>query len=347
MKTALVTTTINIPTVLQLYRKLDPDVHFFIVGDLKSPHADILEFIEHMDNATYFSPNQQKHWMCSEAIGWNCVQRRSIGFLEALKWGAEDIITWDTDNIPMNRNYFAEFECLFGETWNGPQVGEARCWFDVGAWQFPRDGIDPVAQRGTPQSAVYPNDSISFATDVKIGAAQGICIGDPDTSAVDRMSRTPIVHQVSELLRNGVVLNPKAKAAWNSQNTAFLRQFAPAMFMLPGVGRYDDIIASLLTQRVMRDRGYHVHFGPPFTWQQRNPHNLLTDLKAEMWGMEHVLEISDHIDRMPVLRDGGYGALLLSDVNFVRAFYEGCMILPDQTREAGKLWCDDIETVLK
>ena len=30
MKTALITTTINVPRVLELYCKLDPDVRFFV-----------------------------------------------------------------------------------------------------------------------------------------------------------------------------------------------------------------------------------------------------------------------------------------------------------------------------
>ena len=37
MKTALITTTVNIPTVLALYRKLGPDVSFFVAADEKTP----------------------------------------------------------------------------------------------------------------------------------------------------------------------------------------------------------------------------------------------------------------------------------------------------------------------
>src|SRR5262245_51633099 len=38
---ALVTTTIRIPEVLRLYRALAPEIAIFIVGDRRSPHAQI------------------------------------------------------------------------------------------------------------------------------------------------------------------------------------------------------------------------------------------------------------------------------------------------------------------
>jgi hypothetical protein len=65
-----------------------------------------------------------------------------------------------------------------------------------------------------------------------------------------------------------------------SPNTAVIRELIPAWFMMPGVGRHDDIYASLIVQRVARERNLHVHFGPPFTYQQRNKHDLIKDLRA-------------------------------------------------------------------
>ena len=86
----------------------------------------------------------------------------------------------------------------------------------------------------------------------------------------------PIVHRVSELLRAGIVVNPKTThTVFNSQNTAVIRELAPAFFMVPQWGRYDDIFASLMVQRLMRERGLVTHFGQPFVWQQRNAHDLL------------------------------------------------------------------------
>ena len=46
MKTALVTTTIHVPRILELMRKYDflDDVRFFITGDMKSPTQDIVDW---------------------------------------------------------------------------------------------------------------------------------------------------------------------------------------------------------------------------------------------------------------------------------------------------------------
>ena len=111
MKTALVTTTIHVPRILELMRRYDDDVRFFVSLDQKS--EDLKNWIIEgysVSNAAIFSPAEQEKWKCSEIIGWNTTSRRNIALLEALKWGAEIIIYWDDDNLPMNGRYFWDFE---------------------------------------------------------------------------------------------------------------------------------------------------------------------------------------------------------------------------------------------
>ena len=336
MHTALVTTTIHVPRILELLRKYGPEVRFFIAGDEKSPDGEMMEWMEtNHEHCAWLSVSTQQdlNYKCSEIIGWNCIQRRNIALLEALKWGAEVIITIDDDNYPMNSSYFRNFESVLSHKFDGLQIGDVG-WTDIGQLMYPRDGVDPVVQRGTPQPA-YTNEDISFITNAKVGLAQGIILGAPDTSAIDRISRVhPQVHQVSELLREGVVLGANGWAATNSQNTAFIRKFAPAMFMMPGIGRGDDIIAGLLTQRIMREQSYHVHFGRPFCFQQRNKHDLVEDLKNEMWLIENVRDVADFLDHMSLASD---------IITSCRYFFGGCACLPQQAREAGLAWCEDCE----
>ena len=97
MNTALITTTVNVPKVLALYRKLGPGVHFFVTGDEKTPPVDTWDFdwaAIDLSKWHYFSAEQQKYlgWKCSELIGWNCVQRRNIALLEAVKAGADILV---------------------------------------------------------------------------------------------------------------------------------------------------------------------------------------------------------------------------------------------------------------
>src|SRR5882724_6601092 len=114
MKTALITTTINVPTVLELYRQHGPDVAFFVAIDRKTP-PEALQFFNGLPDCHVVSEGIPA-WKCSELIGWNSIQRRNIALLEAVKWGANIIVSVDDDNIPIdtaggfNRTYFQQFD---------------------------------------------------------------------------------------------------------------------------------------------------------------------------------------------------------------------------------------------
>lgn len=293
MKIALITTTINVPKVLALYRKLWPEVAFFVAADEKTPLA-AYEFCADIPNCEIYSPDRQSElgYVCSELLGWSCVERRNIALLEAVKWGAEVIVTIDDDNSPFDRGFIKFEEGLDGSLAFGLKVSSPTGWFDPGALLVPQ-----TKHRGFP-TGVRSEPVFEPVLDAKIGIMQGLCLGDPDIDAVTRIATAPIIHSVSELGRAGVVVDPNCKTVFNTQNTAFIRELAPAMFQPPGLGRYSDIYASLICQRVMRDRGLHVHFGQPFIWQQRNQHNLIGDLRLEVDGMENVIRFAGCIDNI-------------------------------------------------
>jgi hypothetical protein len=334
---ALITTTINIPTVLSLYRRHGFGVPMFVAGDKKT-RVQAAEYCSSLPGVVrYLSPDSQRQWKCSELLGWNTITRRNIALLEAIRSGADVIVTCDDDNIPLDRLYFADFDSLFAEDFSGLKVGGNGTWFDPGQWQFPHDG-KPVVQRGFPQD-VSSRAKIGYATGVKIGLAQGVILGDPDTSAVDRMSQHPLVHTVSELFHAGFVVGNDTWTVCNTQNTAVLSKFAPALLCCPQFGRYDDIFASLICQRIMREEGYHVHFGKPFVWQQRNQHDLVQDLKAEMFGMEHIVELAEALD-----------AIILPKNERMRAVYHLLSRLkwwPQGATELADAFMDDVETALQ
>lgn len=332
MKTALVNTTIQTPRILNLLRTYSDEVGFFVAGDHKSPDAEIFQWMQYIENTVWLSAQAQQdlNYECSNIIGWNTTSRRNIALLEAIKWGAEIIIYWDSDNLPLADEYFWMFQKRLNLAFpfNGLQVINSNGWHNQ---------YGSVKHRGFPPQVTPTVNVFHPIIDANIGAVAGLCLGDPDIDAYTRMALAPTVQNVCETHRAGYVVNRNNHCVFNSQNTAFLRQFAPAMFLAPGIGRADDIFASLLTQRCMRDRGYHVYIGPPFTYQERNPHDLLVDLRNELFCMENVLEISEFIDRMPA-EDTVIGQ--------VRAYYGGCAILPEQTRAAGLAFLEDIEKVL-
>ena len=117
MKTALITTTINVPRVLSLYRAHDPDVMFFVAGDLKTPlETDI--FCGEIDKCVYLSPELQKmhNYKSSELIGWNNDSRRNVALLEAMRWGAELIVSVDDDMLCVG-SPFGKWYDIFHMPW--------------------------------------------------------------------------------------------------------------------------------------------------------------------------------------------------------------------------------------
>jgi hypothetical protein len=294
VKIGLACTTIHVPHALKLMRKCSADVRFFVATDEKTP-VEARDFVHTIPNAQTNGEITSSVWKCSEAIGWNTIARRNIAFLEALKWGADVIYSWDDDNLPINYpDHFWLIQNAFASALgkSGIKVTGADGWFDPGMLLVP-----PTRHRGFPHYK-RPSLRASPVIDAKVGVAAGLVIGDPDVDATTRMEHRPDIGSVHILGSAGVVVDPDTWTIWNSQNSAVVRELIPAWFMAPGCQRHDDIFASLVVQRVMRYRGYHVHFGPPFTFQQRNEHDLLIDLRAEIDGMSNVSRMAGVLDEL-------------------------------------------------
>lgn len=343
MKIALCTTTIHVPHALKLLRKCSADVHFFVAGDEKTPlgrslgrECIVQQVLGISDpNWSYFDLYESAGWKCSNAIGRNTIARRNIAFLEALKWGADVIYSWDDDNYPIDTAHFWHLENCAFETFHGIRATGAEGWFDPGAYLSP-----PARHRGFPiQKKHVP--IYTPVTDVKVGVAASLILNDPDIDATHRIERAPAPQQVSRLVEAGMVVDPATWTIFNTQSTAMIRELIPAWFLMPNVGRHDDIYASLIVQCVARERGLHVHFGQPFVIQQRHQHDLLKDLRAEIDGMQYTVELAHMLDHIILP-----GKSVIEDVRRIYETLRDCPFLPRASVEAGLLWLEDVEGVL-
>lgn len=330
MRVALCTTTINVPHVLRLYRACGPDVRMFVAHDSKTP-AEAYELLKDVD--AHISTGID--YKCSELIGFNSIQRRNVAFLDALKWGAEVIVSIDDDNAPTSTNYFEQITDPLRRPFNGVVASGVNSWFDVGQLLVPKS-----SHRGYPRQIKHAPFYDSKAGSC-VGVSAGICLGDPDVDATTRLTLAPDVHQVSLLLEAGITVDPSTWTVFNSQNTAILRELVPAWGMIPFVGRMDDIYASLIVQRVMRDRSMSVRFGKPFVWQQRNDHNLVKDLRGEIDGYENVERLADVLDHIPLL-----GKSVVDDCRAIWKVLNHVDYIPGRTVSAMNAWLDDCEAVL-
>jgi hypothetical protein len=285
MQKAIVTTTINKPTkaILEFIKKTDWKL--FIVGDLKTPHKEYEKLVN--DRINYFHPDYQssKYKKLSDLIGWNCIQRRSIGLIEAYKWGADIIATVDDDNIP----YKGWGENLL--------LGKS---VKVNYYKTSLPAFDPLGltnhgnlwHRGYPLELISKRDYSSITQKIiKADIQADLWDGDPDIDAVCRMIYAPNC----KFKEKYFPYSSNKISPFNSQNTFLTRSVIKDYFLFPHVGRMDDIWASFFVQA----KGFKAVYSKPTVFQERNVHNLTKDMKAEYLGYENNFKIVNEIFQDP------------------------------------------------
>lgn len=339
MDTCLFTTTIYVPSVLRQYRASDPDVLMIIAGDLKTPHDEVKALCRELGNAVYLDPLDQDRlgYKCSDVLGWRTIQRRNIALLEAIRSGADVVLSIDDDNAPRQASYFTDLRHAF-EPLARPVAAPDRGWFNLGDYAdrafFYRGFPFSLRDEALPAGWTLPTMS-------RVGVVNGLIYGDPDINAIDRYGEAPRVRLYQRHVeRDGLTVDPRT--TWtpiNSQNTAYVRALAPLAFVLPGIGRYDDIWASFMALRVMEVTDYHVLFGEPGVIQERNPHNWLIDLERELYGMKHTEAFCAGLKSIPVTPR-------LSVLDNLAAVADSAMLLPEQARRFLNAYLDDVARVL-
>ena len=91
----------------------------------------------------------------------------------------------------------------------------------------------------------------------------------------------------------------------------------------------------------MREAGWFIHFGAPLVWQQRNPQNLIRNLKAEIMGMEETPRFLQDLDNINVS-----GSTTLDRMRSAWDTLGKYDYIPQQARQTGLAWCEDIYDLL-
>ena len=82
---------------------------------------------------------------------------------------------------------------------------------------------------------------------------------------------------------------------FDSQNTFLRAEVLADYFVMPHVGRVDDIWAGYLVQA----KGFQVVYNKPSVFQDRHPRDLLCDLRGEYLGYETNLKLVEDLARDP------------------------------------------------
>jgi len=281
MKKFIVTTTINPPT--EAMRRFDAmsDWTLVVIGDKKTPSDWSLP------RAIYVGPEEQETYdrALSDAIGWNCIQRRNFGLLWAHDMGADVVAVVDDDNIPQpgwgeNLMVGREVEVNFYET-------DLPAFDPVGA-----TNCKHIWHRGFPLQLLPKRDySRKSRRKVVPDVQADFWDGDPDIDSICRMEHRP------ECKFDPACFPMAANkmGPFNSQNTFITKKWLKDYFLFPHAGRMDDIWASYYLQAL----GAKVVWAKASVYQDRNIHNPVRDMRAEYLGYENNLELVQNIAKDP------------------------------------------------
>lgn len=330
MSTAVVTTTINTAPG-SFYQYAEQADAFIVAGDINTPDS-LAQYVTDL-GGIYLTPERQEHlfpnW--SDIVGWRSIQRRNAAVMYAYQSGHDVIITVDDDNNPMSDTWVDQHVKNLNRvetSWVMKSLAP-RTWVNINA-----DTKPPTRQRGTPYGEVVEHMWVTCDTahdNIAVSVSQ--VLGSPDCDAITRLVANP---EVTSAGRDFVVRPyDTTRFAFNSQATAWRREYAPLIAVLPGVGRYDDILASFVAQRILSMSQMAVHVGTPYVYQDRNPHNLINDINAEMMGLERsytwMRQIVRAMTEMPESIQEAYAHI---------AYYLEPYV-PAQTYEFMKAWLKD------
>lgn len=257
MRKFIVSTTISAPNAaLHKYAAMD-GWELIVVGDLKTPHDAYAGW-------NYLSPDDQVRidGELSDLIGWNCVMRRNMGFLHALRNGADIVATVDDDNDPLP----GWGQCCVGQT-----VGVEYHQTELPAFD-PLWATDhqEIWHRGFPVQWVSQRRSRVTAAAMVPDVQACLWNGDPDIDGICRLLHPG---KVDLQCRRFAANKP---SPFNSQNTMLSAAALRHFFCFPHIGRLDDIFASYVVQK----QGFKVVYDPPTVRQDRNRHGA--DAAADM-----------------------------------------------------------------
>lgn len=267
MKKFVVITSIFDPTeAVEKFSKLK-DWQLIVVGDKKSPQD------WHMPGVVYLSPDDQEKldFKTPQHLPWNHYCRKMIGYLYAMREGADIIADTDDDNIPYDdwkvNDFTGEFKSISSDS------GYVNIYS-----QFTDKKIWP---RGYPLKLIQSQPKlIESKSHQNIGVWQYLADRDPDVDAIYRLVMgEEVIFDKAE----PVVLDVGTVSPFNSQNTIFRKEVFPLLYLPAFVTfRFTDILRGLVAQHILWKANYRLGFGPATVYQERNVHDFLKDFESEL-----------------------------------------------------------------
>jgi hypothetical protein len=240
-----------------------------VIGDTKSP--DNFE----IDGIDFYSVERQKSlgFKLAENLPYKHYARKNLGYLIAMKNGAEVIIETDDDNIPLDgfwdkREKIVKAKSVKNDGW----VNVYKYFSDENIWPrgFSLEHIkDEVPKLG---------DEVEFEAPIQ----QGLADENPDVDAIYRLVNELPINFKKNLK---VHLGENAFCPFNSQNTTWFKEAFPLMYLPSYCSfRMTDIWRSFVAQRIAWEYDWGLLFHESTVKQERNDHDLMKDFEDEVVG---------------------------------------------------------------
>jgi len=294
-----------------------------LVGDKKS-HK-----IKNKNNITFLSVEDQRKlgFEIFKHCPYNSYSRKNIGYLYAMKLGADVIYDTDDDNLPYSHWAFPDFHIDRYANCNKSFVNIYQYFTSEKIWPrgYPLDEIN------TPQKI-----SIKKSRKLKVGLWQGMVDIDPDVDAIYRLA---IGKKIRFCKKNPIVLNKRLYCPLNSQNTLWSQEVFSCLYLPVSVSfRFTDILRGYIAQRLFWENDYRVGFTGATVYQNRNKHNLMKDFEDEMCYI-HIKDIVEILERQKLTSDVWENMLkiykALRKKNYVK----------DSELDSVKAWAKDMNKV--
>lgn len=278
-KKVIVITSIFEPTEAVRSFAALKDYRLIVVGDKKSPQGWAQENVQFIPVAE----QEQMDYHLAKLLPYNHYCRKMLGYLEAIKQGAEYIIDTDDDNIPLEGWGFPSFENKYDRL--RPGMGF------INIYQL--YSSQKIWPRGLPLHLINTRfeleKNISSGEECRVGIWQGLADEDPDVDAIYRLTSDEPCYFDK---RAPVVLGDATITPFNTQNTMIRKELFVLMYLPTYVTfRFTDILRGLVAQPIMWMYGYQLGFVEATVIQKRNPHDYTKDFESEIPMYRHCEEV--------------------------------------------------------
>jgi hypothetical protein len=204
-------------------------------------------------------------------LPYNHYTRKNIGYLYAIREGADVICDTDDDNLPYPNWGLESFEC-------GNLIQSENTFVNI----YSHFSDELIWPRGFPLDQISNREKLGVTktSPLKVGVWQGLADLDPDVDAIYRLLfNKPVKFDHKE----PIVLPPGRYCPFNSQNTFWTKEAFPYLYLPATTSfRFTDILRGFIAQRLLWESEMHLGFHEATVYQERNIHDLMKDFKDEV-----------------------------------------------------------------